>query len=81
MYSNRGENPHSPRFQYAELKANGCTSLTDSLYPQITGKRKRSKVDSWAVSQKGIPRALFASDFQSRDLYPSTHRRHAIVVD
>jgi hypothetical protein len=38
MYSNRGENPHSPRFQYAELKANGCTSLTDSLYSRITGK-------------------------------------------
>jgi hypothetical protein len=29
MYSNRGENPHSPRFQYAEA---------DSLYSRITGK-------------------------------------------
>jgi hypothetical protein len=30
----------SPRFLYAELKANGCTSLTDSLYSQITGQLK-----------------------------------------
>jgi hypothetical protein len=47
-----GENSHSLRLQYAELKANSCTSLTDSLYSQIT---RYSQITSYSeVEQRTI---------------------------
>jgi hypothetical protein len=54
MYSNRGENPHSPRFRYAELRANGCTSLSDSLYSQITSNTEAT----WRGSGGNFARGL-----------------------